>query len=144
MRIAPPAKAVRVGEGEWGMPTFKTETRWWMFWMARLFGKRVAKNIYMWRGKWWVCGEVSESDEEDLMTAPCPHGHEPYDECPLCHALVDAIREAQRAARPREEFKEFVERRNVQTSGAIEWEPFVKANEALAAYDASVKERRND
>lgn len=40
------------------MPEFKQETRRWMFWFARIFGIKRSENLYYWRGKYWVTGEV--------------------------------------------------------------------------------------
>lgn len=32
----------------------------WQFFLAQVFGKRIAKNVYRWRGRWWVCGDVKD------------------------------------------------------------------------------------
>ncbi len=53
-----------MADKEWWMPEFKMETRRYMFWLARIFGKRQAKNIYSWRGVWYVCGDVEEAPDE--------------------------------------------------------------------------------
>jgi hypothetical protein len=45
---------------EYWMPEFQQETRWYMFWLARIFGKKLVKNMYQWRGKIWICGKVEE------------------------------------------------------------------------------------
>lgn len=46
--------------------SFQTETRWYMFKAAKLFGKRLADNMYEWRGKIWVTGEVKNPYGGDL------------------------------------------------------------------------------
>lgn len=40
---------------------FKAETRWWMFWLARIFGRKIIGRddchefvAYEWRGKLWL------------------------------------------------------------------------------------------
>lgn len=40
----------------------RTDTRWYMFWFARIFGRKIVKNIYEWRGKIWVTGKVEETE----------------------------------------------------------------------------------
>lgn len=42
------------------MMELHAETRWWKFLFARIFGKKLVKNMYMYRGKVWVTGKVEE------------------------------------------------------------------------------------
>lgn len=36
-------------------PEFRPEKRRWMFWLARLLGKKIYPGVYMWRGQMWIC-----------------------------------------------------------------------------------------
>jgi len=40
------------------MPEVKPEKRRYMFWMARIFGRKLTAQAYEWRGKMWIVGEV--------------------------------------------------------------------------------------
>jgi hypothetical protein len=42
---------------------FVPETRWYMFALAKLLGKKLVDNMYEWRGKIWVTGEVANPYE---------------------------------------------------------------------------------
>lgn len=45
----------------------RDEKRRYMYWLARIFGKKITTNLYEWRGKLWICGEVpSPFDKDDL------------------------------------------------------------------------------
>ena len=37
---------------------FRPETQKFMFVLAKIFGKKITKNLYAWRGKIWVTGEL--------------------------------------------------------------------------------------
>jgi len=41
---------------EFEFPELKAEKRKWMFWLARIFGKRINEKFYSWRGKLWYVG----------------------------------------------------------------------------------------
>lgn len=46
------------------LPEIKMEKRKYMFWLARIFGKKLCKNMYSWRGAVWVTGDVSDPSEK--------------------------------------------------------------------------------
>lgn len=43
----------------------RSETRWYMFWLARIFGRKLIKNAYQWRGQIYITGEVPSPFEDE-------------------------------------------------------------------------------
>jgi hypothetical protein len=43
---------------------FRTKDNFFMFLLARIFGKKICKNLYDWRGCFWVTGEVPNPFDE--------------------------------------------------------------------------------
>lgn len=38
---------------------FQATSRFMIF-LAKIFGRKISNNVYMWRGKMWICGEIKE------------------------------------------------------------------------------------